>query len=139
MNNTKEDNDKKGEKFAIFKTALKEATGSRFFVGLSVLLLVEMLVMAVMAIIYTRAGLTIKTHCEVVGRAAIDCTSGDAPWYYILNFAILPLIAYIANIAIAIKLLILKGRQLALAWLWMALFVGLVMTVIGSIMIMHVV
>ena len=95
--------------------------------------------MVIIALTQARTGLTIKTHCEIIGRAAIDCTSADAPWYYIFNFALLPVVVFVANTLVSLKLLAVKGRQLALCWLWLTLLVGLVVTALGSAMIMHVV
>lgn len=121
------------------KEAAKDAVTSRFFVGLTILCFIEMLVMVIIALTQVRTGLTIKTHCEIAGRAAIDCTSSDAPWYYIFNFVALPLVVFVANTLVSLKLLALKGRQLALCWLWLTLLVGLVVVALGSAMIMHVV
>ena len=121
------------------KEAAKDAVTSRFFFCLTIFCFIEMLVLVIIALTQVRTGLTIKTHCEIVGRAAIDCTSSDAPWYYIFNFAVLPLVVFVANTLVSLKLLALKGRQLALCWLWLTLLVGLVVAVLGSAMIMHVV
>ena len=120
------------------KDAAKDAIKSRFFVGLTVLLLIEMLVMLIIALTQVRTGLTIKTHCEIVGRAAIDCTSADAPWYYIFNFVALPVVVFIVNVLVSLKLLARKGRQLALCWLWLTLLIGLVVTALGSAMVLRV-
>lgn len=95
--------------------------------------------MVIIALTQVRTGLTIKTHCEIIGRVAIDCTSADASWYYIFNFALLPVVVFVANTLVSLKLLAVKGRQLALCWLWLTLLVGLVVTALGSAMIMHVV
>lgn len=135
--------DRSGDQTEIDHTTIamasRDAITSRFFVVLTVFFLIEMLVMSIIALTHVRAGLTIKTHCEVVGRLAIDCTSSDAPWYYIFNFAILPLVVFFVNVLVALKLLAVKGRQLALCWLWLSILVGLVVTVLGSAMILHVV
>ena len=120
------------------KEAAKDAIKSRFFVGLAILFFIEMLVMTIVAITQVRTGLTVKTHCEIVGQAAIDCTSADAPWHYTINFVLLPVVVYIVNILVSLKLLALKGRQLALCWLWLTLLVGLVVTALGSAMLLHV-
>lgn len=121
------------------KEATKDALHSRFFVALTIICLIEMLVMAIIAFTNVRTGLTIKTHCEVVGRAAIDCTSADAQWWYIFNFAIFPLVVFVVNTLVSLKLLAMKGRQLALCWLWLTVLIGLVVVVLGSTMILHVV
>ena len=95
--------------------------------------------MIVIALTHARAGLTIKTHCEIIGKAAINCTSSDAPWYYIFNFAVFPAVVFVANLLVSLKLLAVKGRQLALCWLWLTALVGLVIGVLGSAMVVHVI
>ena len=121
------------------KEAVADAIKSRFFVVLSIVCLLEMLVMIVIALTHARAGLTIKTHCEIIGKAAINCTSSDAPWYYIFNFAVFPAVVFVANLLVSFKLLAVKGRQLALCWLWLTALVGLVIGVLGSAMVVHVI
>lgn len=121
------------------KEAVADAIKSRFFVVLSIVCLLEILVMIVIALTHARAGLTIKTHCEIIGKAAINCTSSDAPWYYIFNFAVFPAVVFVANLLVSLKLLAVKGRQLALCWLWLTALVGLVIGVLGSAMVVHVI
>lgn len=121
------------------KEAVADAIKSRFFVVLSIVCLLEMLVMIIIALTHARAGLTIKTHCEIIGKAAINCTSSDAPWYYIFNFAIFPAVVFVANLLVSLKLLAVKGRQLALCWLWLTALAGLVIGVLGSAMVVHVI
>lgn len=121
------------------KGAVADAIKSRFFVVLSIVCLLEMLVMIVIALTHARAGLTIKTHCEIIGKAAINCTSSDAPWYYIFNFAVFPAVVFVANLLVSLKLLAVKGRQLALCWLWLTALAGLVIGVLGSAMVVHVI
>lgn len=121
------------------KEAVADAIKSRFFVVLSIVCLLEMLVMIIIALTHARAGLTIKTHCEIIGKAAINCTSSDAPWYYIFNFAVFPAVVFMANLLVSLKLLAVKGRQLALCWLWLTALAGLVIGVLGSAMVVHVI
>ena len=121
------------------KEAVADAIKSRFFVVLSIVCLLEMLVMIVIALTHARAGLTIKTHCEIIGKAAINCTSSDAPWYYIFNLAVFPAVVFVANLLVSLKLLAVKGRQLALCWLWLTALAGLVIGVLGSAMVVHVI
>lgn len=121
------------------KEAVADAIKSRFFVVLSIVCLLEMLVMIVIALTHARAGLTIKTHCEIIGKAAINCTSSDAPWYYIFNFAVFPAVVFVANLLVSLKLLAVKGRQLALCWLWLTALAGLAIGVLGSAMVVHVI
>ena len=121
------------------KEAVADAIKSRFFVVLSIVCLLEMLVMIIIALTHARAGLTIKTHCEIIGKAALNCTSSDAPWYYIFNFAVFPAVVFVANLLVSLKLLAVKGRQLALCWLWLTALAGLVIGVLGSAMVVHVI
>ena len=121
------------------KEAVADAIRSRFFVVLSIVCLLEMLVMIIIALTHARAGLTIKTHCEIIGKAAINCTSSDAPWYYIFNFAVFPAVVFVANLLVSLKLLAVKGRQLALCWLLLTALAGLVIGVLGSAMVVHVI
>ena len=121
------------------KEAVADAIKSRFFVVLSIVCLLEMLVMIIIALTHARAGLTIKTHCEIIGKAAINCTSSDAPWYYIFYFAVFPAVVFVANLLVSLKLLAVKGRQLALCWLWLTALAGLVIGVLGSAMVVHVI
>lgn len=121
------------------KEVVADAIKSRFFVVLSIVCLLEMLVMIIIALTHARAGLTIKTHCEIIGKAAINCTSSDAPWYYIFNFAVFPAVVFVANLLVSLKLLAVKGRQLALCWLWLTALAGLVIGVLGSAMVVHVI
>ena len=121
------------------KEAVADAIKSRFFVVLSIVCLLEMLVMIVIALTHARAGLTIKTHCEIIGKAAINCTSSDAPWYYIFNFAVFPAVVFVANLLVSLKLLAVKGRQLALCWLWLTALAGLMIGVLSSAMVVHVI
>ncbi len=121
------------------KEAVADAIKSRFFVVLSIVCLLEMLVMIIIALTHARAGLTIKTHCEIIGKAAINCTSSDAPRYYIFNFAVFPAVVFVANLLVSLKLLAVKGRQLALCWLWLTALAGLVIGVLGSAMVVHVI
>ena len=121
------------------KEAVADAIKSRFFVVLSIVCLLEMLVMIIIALTHARAGLTIKTHCEIIGKAAINCTSSDAPWYYIFNFAVFPAVVFVANLLVSLKLLAVKGRQLALCWLWLTALAGLLIGVLGSAMVVLVI
>lgn len=120
------------------KETITDALKSKFFVTLVIINFIQMTVLAVIAILHIRAGLTIKTHCEI-SSSVPDCTSAEAQWYYIFNFVALPFVLFIANVAVALKLLAMKGRQLSLCWLWLSILVGLVVVVLSSAMLFHVV
>lgn len=113
--------------------SVKDAIHSRFFVGLAILCFIEALILMIFAITSLRTGLTVRTHCMSMSdkRDALQCDSTEAQWFYQLNFAALPMIVFVVNVAVAIKLLSVKGRQLALCWLWISLLAGLALTVLG--------
>lgn len=123
------------------RPAFRAALTSRMFWFVALLGLIETLVAVIIALAHMRSGLAIKTHCEVMGNAAvaINCTSDDAPWFYVINFAVLPIIIYAANSLVGLKLLSIKGRTMALCWLSLSLLIGLAVTVLSSAMVIHVV
>lgn len=121
------------------RAAVRDAVTSRFFVVLTFVCLVELLVLVIIALVHIRTGLTMKTHCEVSNQRVIECAADEAPWYYIFNFVALPIVIFVSNLLVSLKILALKGRQLALCWLWLTILVGLVVVVLGSAMIMYVV
>lgn len=121
------------------RSAARQAIVSKAFIGLTLLGFIEMIVVVIIAIASSHPGLAIKTHCEVMAGTdiATDCTSANAPWFYVYNFAVLPLVVFVCNTLVALKLLAVKGRTLALCWLWLSLLVGLVVSVLGLAMIGH--
>lgn len=121
------------------KEAAKDAVRSRFFVCLTVLCLIEILVLVIIALTQVRTGLTIKIQYNITGQGKIMPTSLDAPWYYVLNFVALPVVIFIVNTLVSLKLLATKGRQLALCWLWLSLLIGLVVVALGSAMVLHII
>lgn len=131
----------KEKPLAWVQPAFRSAVTSRMFWFVGLLGFLEMVFAVIIALTHVHVGVAVKTHCEITGNAttAINCTSDDAPWFYIINFAILPIAIYAANNLVGLKLLSLKGRTLALCWLWLSLLVGLVTMVLSSVMVAHVV
>jgi hypothetical protein len=106
-----------------------EAVKSRVIVALWIFTFVQTAVLTIIALVNTRAGLTIQTRCDL-GAGVPDCTSAEAPWYYTLNFVAFALVAFILSTLVSLKLLHEKGRSLALAWLWLSAGVLMVATVL---------
>ncbi len=131
----------KEKPLAWVQPAFRSAVTSRMFWFVGLLGFLEMVFAIIIASTHVHVGVAVKTHCEITGNAttAINCTSDDAPWFYIINFAILPIAIYAVNNLVGLKLLSLKGRTLALCWLWLSLLVGLVTMVLSSVMVAHVV
>ena len=97
-------------------------------------ILLQTIVLIMLAVVNTRSGLTIQTHCDIGGNVP-DCTHAEAPWWYTLNFAAFAAMVFVLSILTSLKLLEIKGRQLALGWLWLTVAVLLVSTVlIGAIL-----
>ena len=119
------------------KQLFREAVKSRIFMALWIVSLLQTVVLITMTLLNTRAGLTIQTHCDL-GSSVPDCTHAEAPWYYTLNFAAFALVIFALNILVSLKLLQVKGRALALAWLWLMVAVTLVAGVL-IMAILHVV
>jgi len=116
------------------KKMFLEAAKSRTFVAMWILLFVQTAVLVGLAIADTHSGLTVQTHCDL-GSSVPDCTHAEAPWYYTLNFAVFAVVSYALSVIIGLKLLQIKGRILALGWLWLSVIVMLVGTVlIGAIL-----
>jgi len=116
------------------KKPFLNAIKSRTFVALWGLILLQTIVLVTLAAVNTRSGLTIQTHCDIGGNVP-DCTHAEAPWWYTLNFAAFAVVAFVLNTLISLKLLEIKGRQLALAWLWLTVAVLLISSVlIGAIL-----
>jgi len=116
------------------KKLFLEATKSRIFIALWILILIQAIFLIVLAVSSTRSGLTIyNIRCELGG-----CVHLEAPWYYTLYFAVFSVILLIFGVLISLKLLQEKGRTLALAWLWMVAGIFIVSTVWISA-ILHVV
>lgn len=126
------------KKLAVIKKLVLDAAKSRFFIGLLAINFLEMLVVFIIALTHIKSGLTIKTHCEI-NSSVPDCTSLEAPWYYVFNFVVFPLVVFVANVVVALKLLHVKGRELALCWLWLMILVGLVIAVLTSAMLFHII
>lgn len=131
----------KKKSLAWVQPAFRSAITSRMFWFVGLLGFLEMVIAVIFALTHIHVGLAVKTHCEITGNAmtAINCTSEDAPWFYVFNFAVLPIVIFAANSLVGLKLLSIKGRTLALCWLWLSLLVGLAVTVLSSVMVTHVV
>ena len=111
------------------KQSFLSAIKSRTFVALWIVLLLQTVALVVLAIVNTRSGLTVQTHCDV-GGGLTDCSYAEAPWWYTLNFAGFAVVTFVLNLLISLKLLDAKGRPLALAWLWLMVIVLLVATLL---------
>ncbi len=111
------------------KQSFLSAIKSRTFVMLWIVILLQTIALVVLAVVNTRSGLTVQTHCDL-GSSVPDCTHAEAPWWYTLNFAGFAVSAFVLNLLVSLKILDAKGRPLAIAWLWLAIIILLVATIL---------
>ena len=109
------------------KKLFREASKSRTFVALWILNLAQAITLAILVLVNTHSGLTLQTHCDI-GGSVPDCTSAEAAWYYLYNIAIFAIIMLALNALVSLKLFSLKGRQVALTWLWLTTIILLIVT-----------
>ena len=111
------------------KNLFLQATKSRVFVALWAIIFLQTVVLATMTLLHAHSGLTVQIHCDLSGGTT-DCTHAEAPWYYLFNFAGFAVIIFAINILISLKLLEVKGRSLALGWLWLTVAILVITTVL---------
>ncbi len=98
--------------------SFKLLTSSRYLTVLSALFLLACLVFVVYILISVRpSDLQLVTHYTAFGVTQLY----RSYWWYLLSFALFGLILAIFYIAIAIKIFELKGRDLAIAYLWLGI------------------
>ncbi len=114
-------------KLSQLKTDFLSAVKSRMFVGLWILLFVQTLIITILVLTHPHSGLTIQTHCDIVGSVPV-CTSAEASWTYIYCFAIFAIFSFFCEILISLRLLEAKGRKFALTFLWISVVMTIVLT-----------
>lgn len=109
------------------KNTFKEAIKSRVIISLWVLLLIQ----TVFLIIFTLANIHVSQLQIPVRFSAFSSTQYFRDqWFYIINFAVISLVYLVLNIAISVKLLNVKGRHLAIAFLWLSVAVLAISTLL---------
>ena len=81
---------------------------------------VQIIALAIIASIYIHA-----SQLQVIVRynAFADAQYFRAQWLYLLNFVGFGIIIFVFNSLISLKLLSVKGRHLALSFLWISIIV----------------
>lgn len=120
------------------KAAFADAIHSKVFIALVIISFIEMLVLFLIAVTHLDPGSSIRAHWDLIGLFRGLEGSFEQPWQYMITFAVLPFVVLFINIFVALKLLSVRGRQLALCWLWLMVLVGLIVTVLASIFIIRV-
>jgi hypothetical protein len=114
-------------KLSDLKKHFLSAIRSRMFVSLWILLFIQALVVVILVLTHPHSGLTIQTHCDVVGSVPV-CTSAEASWAYIYYFAGFAILVFTSDILISLRLFEAKGRRFTLAFLWISVAVMIVLT-----------
>jgi len=109
------------------KNILLEAAKSRIFVALWVLMLVETIVLVIMIAtnIYPRQ-LQIPIHFDAFSTEQYFRDQ----WFYLFSFIIFGIGVFFVNSLISLKILDIKGRHLALSFLWITIAVLFIVTVL---------
>ncbi|MCL2280980.1 hypothetical protein FWC31_03835 [Candidatus Saccharibacteria bacterium] len=109
------------------KNTLREAAKSRTFVALWVLMLVQVVVLVILISmnVYSRQ-LQIPIRFDAF---SIEKYFRDQ-WFYLFNFIIFGVMVFFLNGLISLKILDIKGRQLALSFLWVTIVILFIATVL---------
>jgi hypothetical protein len=110
-----------------FKKLFLPAIKDKALAALYGLTFAQSAILTILVLFYTRRGLMIPTHCDLGGGAPV-CSHSDAPWYYLLSFAAFGLVAFVLGVFVSAKLLAVKGRSLAIYWMWLMVAVLAVAT-----------
>jgi hypothetical protein len=109
------------------KEVLLEAVKSRIFVALWVLMLVQIIILVVLVAIniYPRQ-LQIPVHFDAFSTEQYFRDQ----WFYLFNFIAFGVVVFFINSLTSLKILEVKGRHLALGFLWITLAVLFIATVL---------
>jgi hypothetical protein len=107
------------------KTALKSVVGDRAFLAGMLVVLACMAIVVILSALYIRPNaLVVPVHFSSYGQQRIYTDK----WYYQLTFVIFGVLVAIVNILLSMKLYVVKGRALALTFLW---FSAILMAIIA--------
>jgi len=109
------------------KNILLEAVKSRIFVALWVLMLVEIIILVILVAmnIYPRQ-LQIPIHFDAFSTEQYF----RSQWFYLFNFIAFGITVFVLNTLIGLKILDIKGRHLALGFLWTTVTVLSIATIL---------
>lgn len=102
-----------------FKSLFKEALHSRSFMALWGIMLLQIILLMILASIYIHPGQQVPVRYS----AFAEMQYFRAQWFYLLNFVIFGLAVFGFNSLISLKLLGVKGRHMALSFLWLSIIV----------------
>lgn len=102
------------------KSLFKEASRSRAFVALWGVMFVQIIALAIISILYIHAN---QLQVPVRYSAFAEKQYFRSDWLYLFNFIGFGVVVFILNSLISLKLLGIKGRHLALSFLWTSIIV----------------
>lgn len=107
------------------KLALRTGISDRTFVVTVGLLWLIVAVLLVIGAVHIRASeLRVPTHFTHYG---VTHYYNDR-WYYLLNFMVFGAVSGVLHTLIAAKLLLVKGREIALCYLWLSIAAMVIVT-----------
>ena len=109
------------------KTLFLEAIKSRTFVALWVLVLIQVIILITLVLVNVH-----PRQLQIPVR--FDAFASEQyfrdQWFYLFNFVVFGIVVFITNSLVSLKILDVKGRHLALGFLWSTVVVLLIATVL---------
>ncbi len=102
------------------KLLFKEASRSRAFIVLWGIMLIQIIMLVIIASLYIHAS---QLQVPVRYSAFAEAQYFRSQWLYLFNFIGFGVVVFILNSLISLKLLGVKGRHLALSFLWTSIIV----------------
>ena len=102
------------------KLPFKEALRSRAFVALWGIMFAQIVVLVIISSLYIHVS---QLQVPVRYNAFAEAQYFRAQWFYLFNFIGFGVVVFIFNSLISLKLLSVKGRHLALSFLWISIIV----------------
>jgi hypothetical protein len=109
------------------KDTFLQAIKSRTFVALWVLILVQVIILTILVAVSVHPR---QLQIPVRFDAFAPEQYFRDQWFYIFNFLIYGIVVFFTNTLISLKILDVKGRHLALGFLWLTIAILLIATVL---------
>ena len=110
------------------KSLFLDAVKSRIFVGISILILIQTIFLIILVSLNIRVT---SVQIPVQYSAFNPTLYSREQWFYLFNFTLFAVMAFIINLFISLKILDIKGRSLALSFLWLTaavMFIAIIIT-----------
>lgn len=111
------------------KTAIKQASKSRVFVALWIVLLIEAIILIVFTFMFAKIGQPgVPYRYDGFSNEGIFRDNGS----YLLNFLLFAIVVPVLNSVISLKMYAIKGRNLGLATLWISIVIMIVAIIVAA-------